>query len=172
MEFHPVDTLAYADHDRYDKIILTDSLVAYIDDESPEVRASAIYGLSRLRYPDIVDLLIKELSGSDYIYDYLLQAIIEEVPDPRLLPVLLDLKKKKVDVESSQKLLKKAIKACSKELRPASDSKPITHIPDDEAWLFQNKEAMTLVRAGLHDAAEGRVHDGESFIQFIDEEIE
>lgn len=166
-----VDSLAYANHDRFDKIMLTDSLAVYINDESPEVRASALYGLSTLRYPDIVDLLIKELSESDYVYDYLLQAIIEEVPDPILLPVLLELKKKKVDIESSRKLLEKAIKACSKELRPASDSKPIIHIPDDEAWLFQNKEAMSLVRAGLRDAAEGRGIDGGSFMQYLDEEI-
>lgn len=165
------DTVALADHDRHDGILLTNSLVPYISDESPEVRASALYGLSTLRYPDIVDLLIKEIPESDYVYDYLLDAVIEEVPDPRLLPVLLELKKKKVDDEGSRKLLKKAIKACSRELRPASDSKPITHIPDDEAWLFQNKEAIALVRAGLRDAAEGRGIDGGSFMQYLDEEI-
>lgn len=35
--------------------------------------------------------------------------------------------------------------------------RPMVEIPASEAWLFRNKEALTSVRQGLKDAAEGKV---------------
>jgi hypothetical protein len=34
---------------------------------------------------------------------------------------------------------------------------PIVEIPASELWLFQNQEAITDVREGLRDAAQGKV---------------
>ena len=36
---------------------------------------------------------------------------------------------------------------------------PITEIPASEVWLFQNKEALDSVIAGLEDAFEGRISE-------------
>jgi hypothetical protein len=41
-----------------------------------------------------------------------------------------------------------------------------------EAWLYENECAIALVRAGLADAAEGRVVDAGSFVEYADTEIE
>jgi len=34
---------------------------------------------------------------------------------------------------------------------------PIAEIPASEVWLFQNQEALDLVRTGLKESAEGKV---------------
>lgn len=34
---------------------------------------------------------------------------------------------------------------------------PVMEIPAAEVWLFQNQEALTVVKKGLEDAAKGRV---------------
>lgn len=49
---------------------------------------------------------------------------------------------------------------------------PVVFIPEREAWLYQNESAIAQVRAGLADAAEGRVREVGSFAQYVDTEIE
>lgn len=49
---------------------------------------------------------------------------------------------------------------------------PVVFIPENEAWLYENEQAIAHVRAGLADAKEGRLKVAESFAQYADEEIE
>ena len=48
---------------------------------------------------------------------------------------------------------------------------PVVFIPEREAWLYKNEEAMKQIRDGLADAAAGRVVRGESFAEYADLEI-
>jgi len=49
---------------------------------------------------------------------------------------------------------------------------PVVFIPEREAWLYQNQSSIAQVRAGLADAAEGRVRELGSFAQYADTETE
>lgn len=49
---------------------------------------------------------------------------------------------------------------------------PVIFIPEREAWLYENERAIAQVRAGLADAAEGRVREAGSFVEYADTEIE
>jgi hypothetical protein len=49
---------------------------------------------------------------------------------------------------------------------------PVVLVPQHEAWLLKNPEAMDSVRRGLADAAAGRVHDMGSFAEFANAEID
>jgi hypothetical protein len=49
---------------------------------------------------------------------------------------------------------------------------PVVFIPEREAWLYENEKAIAQVRAGLADAAEGRVRELGSFAEYSDSEIE
>lgn len=49
---------------------------------------------------------------------------------------------------------------------------PVVFIPENEAWLYENEEAIRSVRAGLHDAAAGNVHDGAAFMDYLKKETE
>jgi len=49
---------------------------------------------------------------------------------------------------------------------------PIANIPDREQWLWQNPEALALVKCGLAQAAKGEVHDLGDFSEYADLEIE
>jgi hypothetical protein len=37
--------------------------------------------------------------------------------------------------------------------------RPAVEIPASEAWLFRNEEAMVNVKAGLKDAAQGKISE-------------
>ena len=43
-------------------------------------------------------------------------------------------------------------------------------IPAREAWLYDNSEALEKVRAGLMEAAEGKLADYGSFSEYLEEE--
>jgi hypothetical protein len=45
---------------------------------------------------------------------------------------------------------------------------PVVQVPEYEAWLWKDPEALASVRRGLADAAAGRVHDMGSFADFAD----
>lgn len=47
---------------------------------------------------------------------------------------------------------------------------PFKEIPAREAWLFENKLALSKVRQGLQDAAKGKVSKRGDFSQFVDDE--
>lgn len=47
---------------------------------------------------------------------------------------------------------------------------PYKEIPAREAWLFENPAAIGAVRAGLGEAAQGRLNDRGDFSQHIDED--
>lgn len=49
---------------------------------------------------------------------------------------------------------------------------PALTIPVHEVWLFRNPAALSKVREGLIQAAEGDVHDLGSFAKYADDEIE
>ncbi len=49
---------------------------------------------------------------------------------------------------------------------------PVVFIPEREAWLYKNEEAMERIRRGLADAAAGRVSESKSFAEYADVEIE
>jgi hypothetical protein len=49
---------------------------------------------------------------------------------------------------------------------------PVVFIPEREAWLYKNEQAIAQVREGLADASEGRVREVGSFAQYADAEIE
>ncbi|MDR2862474.1 MAG: hypothetical protein LBV54_01155 [Puniceicoccales bacterium] len=42
---------------------------------------------------------------------------------------------------------------------------PVQAIPESEAWLFANKEALEAVRVGLTQSANGETHDLGSFAE-------
>ncbi len=45
-------------------------------------------------------------------------------------------------------------------------------IPEREAWLYRNEQALEQVRQGLADAAAGRVTELKSFAEYADIEID
>lgn len=47
---------------------------------------------------------------------------------------------------------------------------PYSEIPTREKWLFENKEALSLVNRGLEDAAAGRLISKGSFSKFTKED--
>src|SRR3954470_18837645 len=47
---------------------------------------------------------------------------------------------------------------------------PQISIPASEAWLYRNPEAISAVRRGLQEAAEGKAVPVGSFAQYADEE--
>ena len=47
---------------------------------------------------------------------------------------------------------------------------PYKEIPAREAWLFENPASLAAVRAGLADAAEGRLKDRGDFSQFAEDD--
>jgi len=49
---------------------------------------------------------------------------------------------------------------------------PVVFIPEREAWLYENENAIAQVRAGLADASEGRAREVGSFAEHADAEIE
>lgn len=49
---------------------------------------------------------------------------------------------------------------------------PYAEIPAREKWLFENKSALTAVREGLEQSAQGKVRTRGSFAQFANEEID
>ena len=49
---------------------------------------------------------------------------------------------------------------------------PVVFIPENEAWLYENEEAIRLVRIGLREAAAGNVHDGAAFMEYSKKESE
>lgn len=87
---------------------ILEALRRLTNDEDGEVRALALLGLAEKKTPDAVDLLIKELSNAKTIYDDALDAAAE-LADPRLLPVLMELKSDGI----TSKWLYEAIEACS-----------------------------------------------------------
>ena len=49
---------------------------------------------------------------------------------------------------------------------------PFMEIPAGEKWLFDNKPALTAVKNGLSQAAQGRVKSRGSFARFANDEID
>jgi hypothetical protein len=49
---------------------------------------------------------------------------------------------------------------------------PYVEMPAREKWLFNNKTALTKVKRGLKDAAEGRLIDKGNFSQYVDDDID
>jgi hypothetical protein len=49
---------------------------------------------------------------------------------------------------------------------------PFVEMPAREKWLYDNKLALTKVKCGLKDAAEGRLTDKGSFVKYADDDIE
>ena len=49
---------------------------------------------------------------------------------------------------------------------------PFAEIPAREKWLFENKEALSAVRTGLRQAAQGRTRARGSFARFANVEID
>lgn len=49
---------------------------------------------------------------------------------------------------------------------------PYAEIPAREKWLFDNKSALSAVREGLEQSAQGKVRTRGSFSQFANEEID
>jgi hypothetical protein len=47
---------------------------------------------------------------------------------------------------------------------------PQVSIPASEAWLFRNKKALSSVRRGLAEAAEGKTNSIGSFASFADDD--
>ncbi len=48
---------------------------------------------------------------------------------------------------------------------------PLVTIPARELWLYKNPEALEAVKIGLKEAGEGKIVDGGSFAQYVDDEI-
>ena len=49
---------------------------------------------------------------------------------------------------------------------------PFAEIPAREKWLFENKSALTAVREGLDQSAQGKVRSRGSFAQFANDKID
>ncbi len=49
---------------------------------------------------------------------------------------------------------------------------PAVSVPVREMWLYRNPAALTKVREGLAQAAEGKLHDLGSFAKYADDELE
>ncbi len=49
---------------------------------------------------------------------------------------------------------------------------PYAEIPAREKWLFENKEAMTAVREGLAESANGKTRSRGSFASFAEDQID
>ncbi len=49
---------------------------------------------------------------------------------------------------------------------------PVVTIPQSEAWLYQNKEAIGSVRRGLKEAGEGKLSKRRSYAGFAGETLE
>ena len=47
---------------------------------------------------------------------------------------------------------------------------PYAEVPLQEAWLFNNKEALRSVREGLKQSEDGKVQDAGDFSQYINED--
>jgi hypothetical protein len=48
---------------------------------------------------------------------------------------------------------------------------PVVAVPERELWLWQNPEAIALVRRGIEQAGAGEVHDLGSFAEYAEMEI-
>lgn len=49
---------------------------------------------------------------------------------------------------------------------------PFMEIPVSEKWLFDNQPALTAVKNGLSEAAQGRVKSRGSFARYANDEID
>jgi hypothetical protein len=49
---------------------------------------------------------------------------------------------------------------------------PFAEIPAREKWLFENKSALTAVREGLDQSAQGKVRPRGSFARYANDEID
>ena len=49
---------------------------------------------------------------------------------------------------------------------------PVIAVPEREAWLWQNPEAISSVQRGLQESDGGELHDLGSFAQYADIEVE
>lgn len=49
---------------------------------------------------------------------------------------------------------------------------PYAEIPAREKWLFENPSALTAVREGLEQSAQGKIRTRGSFAKFANEEID
>lgn len=49
---------------------------------------------------------------------------------------------------------------------------PYAEIPAREKWLFENKSALTAVREGLEQSAQGKVRTRGNFAKFANDEID
>ncbi len=47
--------------------------------------------------------------------------------------------------------------------------RPMKEVPEREAWLYNNPEALKAVLEGLADSRAGRVHDLGSFAQYLED---
>ena len=86
---------------------IREALWRRVQDEDFEIRAEAILGLARRKDPQIVDVLIRELSQEEDLWWDLVEAA-EELADPRLCPILETLKNKWSDEPS----IDSALEAC------------------------------------------------------------
>lgn len=96
---------------------IIDALLHRVNDEDAEIRAAALLGLADKRYKYITDLLIHELSTSEYICDDTLDAA-GRVADARLLPILTELKQEGIDKKLGTKFLDEAIDECNQDKNP------------------------------------------------------
>lgn len=49
---------------------------------------------------------------------------------------------------------------------------PVVPVPERELWLWNNPDAISSVRKGMQQVAQGEVHDQGSFAQYADLEVE
>jgi len=101
-----VTGLAFTEHETEDILV---ALRERTGDQDGEVRAVALLGLAHQNDPQLVELLINELSGNDdYVYDDTLDAA-RLAADSRLIPILTALKDDGID----GMFMDEALKACS-----------------------------------------------------------